>query len=241
MNPFLFSNNRSLLPKRLIQWTAGATLLTQIATKLSGISFFELFCLTPNALYAFWQPITALFVIPIEIPPLGFLLDMAFLMVLLRILSSQIIDFFDIRHFLFLYFGASFAATLAALITMHTIGSSYFMLSTCPAALLALFTVWSMCAPAQNILFMLLLPISQKWMLVLALIATIVFNLLSSNYVAAAAYSGSFLFGYLVAIMGWYLKSPFESLHPLEAHLKRFSNKLQTFWQWKIASFWRRR
>lgn len=238
MHPFLIST--SPIIKRLIQATLSFTLGCIIFESLLALPVQELFSLNKSAItqHLYWQPLTSLFLIPSPTLSFGFLLNLAFSMLLLWMLGSQVFEFLGKRRFLLIYFGSAFVSALCALFAMQCTNQNA-LLSTCPPVLLAIATIWTMCMPSQNMLVFFFIPLSAKWFLAIALFGTIVSSGIQREYVQFAMYSGTFLFAYLLGIMKWNLRGPFISLFRLEATLKRISHTLSIFWQWKVMSFFR--
>ena len=240
MHPFLIYT--SPIIKRLIQVTVSFTLGCIIFESLLSLPLQELFSLNSAAIthHLYWQPITSLFLIPSPTLSFSFLLDLSFTMLLLWMLGSQVFEFLGKRRFLFIYFGSALVGSLSALLAIYFTHQTA-LISTCPAALLAIATIWTMCVPSQNVLVFFFIPIPAKWFLAIAFLGTIVSSGIQKDYVHFAAYSGAFAFTYLVGIMKWQLRGPFTSLFRIEATLKKISHTASIFWQWKVMSFFRAR
>lgn len=226
--------------KNLIKLTVIFTLVCIICEGLFAFPFQEFFSLNYHFFteYFWWQPLTSIFLLPSPVLSFGFLFDIAFQMLILWLLGGQIYDFMGRKRFFVLYFGGALISCVAALAMMYC-GYGSTMLSLCPAGLCALMTVWTMCAPAANVLVF-FLPLPAKWFLVIAFLGTAVSSAIQGDMVRSVAYTSAYLFAYLVAVMAWSMRGPFEGLFRFEAVLKRFSHTMSSFWQWKVLAFLRR-
>lgn len=219
--------------KYLMQITLFSTLFCIIFDALfslpPGYSFVELFTLNQESFshYFIWQPITALFLLPSPSLSFSFLFDLLFMMLILFMFGSQVYEYMGKRRFITLYFGAALVSGIFALLSIY-FSHSFALISTLAPTLLAVTTVWTLCSPSQELLLFFLLPLQPKWFLSIALLGTVGSNLLQGNFPLAFAYLGAFLYSYLLAIMGWQMKSPFESLWRMEATLKRFSFRIRS-------------
>jgi hypothetical protein len=224
-----------IVVKRLVQLTLFMTLGSIIAdgaftnpirdALLLNNSFFDL--------PALWQPITSAFILPCSSLSFGSLLDLAFMIILLWLFSSQLHDFLGNKRFLFLYFSTIAVTAITSLIAIKWFalpGS----LTLAPAIILALATVWSMCAPPQSFFFFFFFPFSAKWFLAIALLGTIGSSFAASNWLNVMAYSTGFLWSYFVAVTLWYFRGPFSSLWRFEAKLKRLFHTISLFFQWRV-------
>jgi membrane associated rhomboid family serine protease len=227
------------LIKNIMQLTLFTTLISIIFDSLfslpPGFSFVELFTLNQQAFthYYIWQPLSSLFLLPSPSLSFSFLFDLLFMMLILFMFGSQVYEYMGKRRFIVLYFGASIVSGLFGIATMY-FGHQYAAISTLAPALLAITTVWTLCSPSQELLLFFLLPLQPKWFLSIALLGTVGANLLQGNYALSSAYFGAFLFSYLLSIMAWHLKGPYERLWRVEAFLKRLSFRMQSVMQWKI-------
>jgi hypothetical protein len=226
--------------RKLIQLTLFITISILIVEALLNRPIKELFLLSPDfysSLYL-WQPLSAMFFYPLSSLAFGSLFDLIFLIGLLWLFSTQTSSFLGIRKFFFLYFSSGFIAALFSGLFMYITGIDG-AISLIPPALLALACVWTICTPPQNLFAFFFFPFQPKWFLIIALIGTIGANLVSNHYVETVAYLAAFVWSWLVAVMGWYLKGPFQSLYRIEAYLKRISYACSAFISWKIAPHFR--
>jgi len=239
MSPFKFFT--PIVVKRLIQLTLFLTLGSIIVEGAFALTFRDQLLINNSFfdLPALWQPITASFILPCSGLTFGALLDLAFMIILLWLFSSQLHDFLGNRRFLFLFFST---AAITAITTL--IGIKWFSLSgtiaLTPAIILSLATVWSMCAPPQSFFFFFFFPFSAKWFLAIALLGTIGSSIAGGNWLNVVAYSTGFLWSYFVAVTQWYFRGPFTTLWRFEAKLKRLFHTITLFFQWKIMPLFRK-
>jgi len=240
MSPLVFQT--PFFVKKLVKLIVAVTLGAVALEGLFGWPMHGLFLFNASFFsgWFFWQPVTALFMLPCPSLSFGALFDMTFVVALFWLLAAQVHDFVGHRRFITLCVVSAVASSIAAGIGFYFMPTSA-PITLCSPIILALVAVWVMCAPSQNLFLMFLFPFSQKWFLAIALLGTIGANLIAREFVLAGTYTAAFLSGYLLAIMRWYWKSPFESLARPEAGLKRFSSAIERFWQWKVACLFRKK
>ncbi len=225
----------SLYVTRLIQATVAVSVICILLDNLFSLGLQQVLVLTPEfyASYFLWQPLTSLFLLASNAISFGYLLDLGFLMLLLWMLGNQVVEFMGVRRFQLLYFGAAAAAAITSLLVMY-FTHTWSALSLLPAALLGVATVWAMCSSSQTVLVYFFFPVPAKWCLAVALVGTILTNVMQGDFVHAGAYAGAFVYSYLLGVMGWYLKGPYECLWRFDALLKRCAFRIKTFWQWWV-------
>ena len=182
-----------------------------------------------------WQPFTSLFFLPEFDFALWPFVDMVFVVMLFGLLANQAIDMLGKRRYIILFLTSTLLASLGALLTTACTGFTE-PLSMLYPLLLAHATLWAMAGSAKNGALWMLFPLSSKWLLIIALAATVGKNLFMAHFELAAAYFASFLFIYITAVMWLQLSSPFIKLWPLEAMLRRHSFAISRFWNWKIMA-----
>ena len=235
-HPFI----RSLI--QLICWTSIGCLLIE---GLFNISIQNLLLLNTHFISSFylWQPLTALFLIPTSSLTFGFFLDLAFSLIILSSLGTQVADYLRKGRFLFLFFSTALLSSLAALITINyyllePVASNY-NLSLVTVMLLAITTTWTCCIRSQNIYFFFFFPVKTKAILSISLLLTVFTSLIHKDFPLFAAYFSAFFWSYFVGIALWNFSSPFNLLHPFEQLIKKGVHSIKMFWQWKIMSFFR--
>lgn len=175
-----------------------------------------------------WQPLSFLF---IQDAPGGlsffFFISLLFNMYLFWIIGSSVLQLIGKGPFLRLYFLGGIAAGFLALLSMKLTGQ-YDMLTGMTAALLILFTVWSMAFPETEILLLFLFPVKIKWIVVSIIAALSLISLSHWNLTNFVFYLSAVWIGYCYAVMihGWY--SPFP-------HTLRFD-----IWLSKVAAQFRK-
>lgn len=168
-----------------------------------------------------WQPLSFLF---IQDSPEGlsffFFFTLLFNMYLLWTIGSTVFQLVGKGPFLRLYFIGGIAAGLLTLLSMKLTGQ-YEMLTGMTAALLILFTVWSMAFPETEILLFFLVPVKIKWIvvgIVGALLLISLSHLDLSNFILylSAVFIG---YAYAVTVHSWY--SPFPLTLKFDMWLSR--------------------
>lgn len=235
-----------LFIKRLIQAIVGLTLFCLtfdgLLVKFTGFSFTSLFALTPFATkyYFLWQFLTSLFFIVPTTFSFSFLLDLGFSMLILWLIGTLLYERIGVKKFSIAYCLSGIVSGICALLAMNYF--NFFMpQSECLPAILALVTIWTMSDPYQQLFLLFVLPLKAQWILTLALLATIVGNAIDHNYIQAIAYLGAFLTAYLYSLIVLDFRSPFDWMLGFDRILKKTCFKLQSFWQWKIAGFFRKK
>jgi hypothetical protein len=188
--------------------------------------------------YFFWQPLTALVTLPINSLAFGELLDASFMVMLFWLTSLEVYLSFGVKRFFILLVAVTVTSASAALVAMlfFSYTGSFSLL---PQAVLAFATIWTICPMRATPVSMLFFPMPSRWILGIALLATIGYTLFSYDYVRCIAYTASFVATYVIAIGSWYLPSPFPFLLRFDAFLKRANTTLQRFWNWRIARLFR--
>ena len=104
--------------RKLILITCWFSIGCLLIQGLFDIPSYQLFTLNTRLVsnFYFWQPITALFYVPADTLSFGFILDLAFSMLVLSTLGSHVVDVLGKKHFLTLYVGATLVACFAALL-----------------------------------------------------------------------------------------------------------------------------
>ena len=201
----------------------------------TSTSLLELFTLNRSFFdyYYLWQPVTALFTIPMQQFSFGSLLDMAFPLLILWCFGSELIRLLSLRQFAIIYFGSALMATLAAICILYFTNQNTFLATLYPA-LLGVATCWSMCVPPEERVIFFFLPISSRVFLSIALIGTIFLSFLQWQLVSAFAYLASFLYSYLVGLLLWHLRGPFQSIRRFEQLLRYTYSRIVSFWNWRI-------
>jgi hypothetical protein len=240
MSPIVFQT--PFFVKRLVKIIAAVTLGAVALEGLFGWPMHALLLFNSSFFseWRLWQPLTSLFMLPCPSLAFGPLLDMTFIVALFWLFAAQVHDCVGKWRFITLCIVSASAAAIAAGIGFYFLPDAH-PITLCSPLILALVTVWGMSGSTNALSLMFFFPFSQKWLLAIALLGTIGANLISHEFVLAGAYAAAFLSGYLLAIMRWYWKSPFESLGAFEARLKRFASGIERFWQWKILPLFRKK
>lgn len=158
-----------------------------------------------------WQPLSFLFVQESdEGLSIFFFISLLFNLYLLWAIGSAILQVIGNGPFLRLYLIGGMACGLLSLLSMLLTGQ-YEMLMGMGAALLILFTVWSMAFPETEILLFFLIPVKVKWMVVGIIAILLLITLTHFDLTHFVLYLSAILIGYAYAVMvqGWYSPFPF--------------------------------
>src|SRR5437016_12581681 len=112
---------RASTPKlivRLLQITCWMTFIAVALDPILGLQHY--LALTPYAFTHFfiWQPITALFIVPSAVISFSYLIDFAFIMLMLWLFGSILVDRIGTKKFLVAYIASGILSGLAALYVM---------------------------------------------------------------------------------------------------------------------------
>lgn len=219
-----------LFIKRLIQVTIFFSLfcvaIDPLTLRYWHFSLQSLFALTSDG-YP-WQFLTSLFLIASPIFSFGYLIDIAFSMLILWLLGSLLYERIGLKKFAI---GYALSGILGGIVAFSIMDLGYY--SEALFALLAVVTMWTMSDPYQQLYFLFVLPLKARWILIFALLGTIVTNGLQQDYASSLAYLTSFIFSYFYSLIILDLQSPFHWMRPFD----RFLKKLDMFWQWRIMGF----
>lgn len=228
-----------LLVKRLIQITLGFTLITILLDPLLHTQQF--FALTPDAIdkYYLWQFITSLFLIPTPVFSFGYLVDVAFSMLILWLMGSILYERVKTTKFIIGYALSGIVSGIFALFAMK-ITSQYLLVSEFFPSLVALVTMWTMADPKQQLYLLFVLPLKAQWILTFALLGTIATSALQQDYVGSAAYFSAFVFSYFYSLIALDFRSPFDWMLGIDRVIKKTSYWLHSVWQWHIMGLVRK-
>lgn len=174
-----------------------------------------------------WQLITHAFVYPaFQGIHAGFLIGLAFSMLIIWRIGSSICFHKGTKHFLNLFLGSSIVSGIAAYFTLAT-NATPAIFADASCAIFALLVASVILYPEMELMLFLTLPVRGKWLIVGILTSILLIDLSNGLYVHFFANMSAFLFGYLYAILVWRLRSPFQSMQPLESMLLKipFFNK----------------
>lgn len=158
-----------------------------------------------------WQPFTYLFIQDVASGlSVFFFISLLFSMYLLWTIGSALLQMIDTGPFLRLYLLGGMAAGVIALLSMKLTGQ-YSTLAGMTAALLILFTVWSMAFPETEILLLFLIPIKIKWIVVSIAAVLLLISLTHLDFASLFLYLSAIAigYGYAVMVQGWYSPFPF--------------------------------
>lgn len=222
-----------LLIQRLLQITCGMTFIAVALDPLLGLQKY--FALSPLAYenYFLWQPITALFLLPSQVVSFSYLIDFAFVMLLLWLFGSTLLDRIGAKKFLVAYAASGVLSGIAALYVMHEI-EAFGIISEIVPIVLAITTLWTMADPYQEILLFFILPMKARWVLVFALLGTIFSSFMQHDIVATAAYLTAFIFSYFYGLMILGFRSPFDWMLGIDRLFRKIANGIERFVEWYL-------
>lgn len=176
--------------------------------------------------FLLWQPITYMFVQDVGVVGIQFftLITLFFNMYILWILGSTLIDYINEKKFLWLYLGTGVLAGLTALLGMRLFGH-YAPIGTPSAALLALFTVWTMMHADSQLFLFFLFPLKARWLLESLLIAILVVGLSQWDWVSILLYLSGAFYGYLFGVIFLNLSGPFAFTRNFDRILRNWTRR----------------
>lgn len=149
---------------------------------------------------------------------LFFLIGLLFNMYMLWILGSAIYEQVGPKSFLGFYFTAGIVSAIAALVFMPLSGQ-YPVLSGPTPTILALFMVWTMSNPDNELLFFFLFPIKAKWLMAGILGAIFLVCLSQWDVVNFIFYFSGAIIGYVYGAIAWEMRGPFAFTHGFDRML----------------------
>ena len=239
----LFTTPHAL--KRLIQLilivSGIAVAFDAFTIRFFGFGLQKFLALTPQAAtHGFiWQFITSLFLIPSPLFTFSFMLDVAFSMLILWFIGTLLFERIGSKKFLIGYAFSGIVSGIFALLAMFALGE-YRLISTCFPAIFAVVNMWVMADPNQQVILFFILPIKAKWVLLFALLGTIVVNFLQQDLVMASTYLAAFIASYLYGLAALHFRSPFDWMLGFDKIFKKSTYRLHSFWQWYIAAPFRK-
>lgn len=233
---------RASTPKliaRLLQISCVMSFIAVALDPLLGLQ--QYLALTP---YTFthgflWQPITALFILPSSVISFGYLIDFAFVMLLLWLFGSILYDRIGTKKFLFAYIASGLLSGLSALYVMQEI-QAFGIVSEIVPIVLAITTLWTMADPTQEILLFFILPMKARWVLVFALLGTIFSSFMQHDIVMTAGYLTAFLFSYFYGLMVLRFRSPFDWMLGFDRLLQKIASGFERFFEWRLMNTFRK-
>ena len=211
--------------------------LDQNNYRIFDFSFFQLFSLSPLMYinYFFWQPCTALFLLPTQGFTFGAVIDVLFALLLLRTFAIEIIDQLGSKRFLIFYTLSSVCAGLSAIGTMSLL-TQFCYQSLCITSIIACMTLWTHLKPYQEVNLFFLFTIKAKTFFLLAVVILFVFYGLEANWSALAACGTAILYGYFYCLLVLDQNGIFKRLFTIEQTIKRGYLFLKQFYEWRIVS-----
>jgi membrane associated rhomboid family serine protease len=238
MNSSSFQFSTPKVIRHLVRWISLVSIFAASIDALFHMHLVSLLSLTENSYkhLFLWQPFTSLFLIPAHALSFGFLLDIAFAMLLLWLLGTLLVERIGTRKFLFSYASCGIISGLVGLFASF----SGWQIGLCLPAILGVCTLWTMSDPYQKLILFFVFPIQAKWILAFALIGTL-FNAISvSDITAFFTFAAAFIWSWLYGIIVLRFSSPFEWMHKPEEVVRKTAASLRAFWDWRICSIFRK-
>lgn len=163
----------------------------------------------------FWQPFTYFFVYTAGWGiSLSFLLSIAFHMFLLWFTGSEVVFRFGARSFLLFYLGGGIVVGILSGLALWAFSSTSVILGSGPP-LYALVAVWTMLYPELELYFFFLIKVKAKWLAIIFLSLTLLFNLSNGQYIVCLSDFLGILWGFMIGKVVWKLPLPFPLHFPL--------------------------
>lgn len=226
---YRFGPTRTPRPlKVLIFFTFLISLFTALFSALFqkhfGTSLEEILGLSSVGIqnHYFWQLITYFFIHPFtQGISFSFLLSLAFSLYLMWVIGASIMQSRGSFAFLCLYFISGIAVGLIVLGFEQLAGISL-LFSGNTATLYTILIAWIMLYPDAQLLLLLALPLKAKWLVLSILLANLLIDFSTGQWLTSVAYLSGALFGYLYTLLLWKTKGPFIALHPFEEKIITF-------------------
>lgn len=181
--------------------------------------------------YAFWQPLSYLFVASMgwEGIDLGFLISLAFTLYFIWALGSDLVEMVGSSSFLRFYLSSGLIGGLSAL-AMMSITGNYQTIAGPQTTLLALLTVWTLRYPERDILIFLLFKIPAKWLATGIIGGLSLIYLSRLNLVGLTTCLAPVLFAYTYAVAAWGLHGPSPWTHAIDQWIDRMTRRAKRTW-----------
>lgn len=200
-----------------------------------GISEFFSLSLEGAVNFELWQPFTYFFfynAAPGTTISFFWLLGLAFNMYILWVMGSNIAERVTAYSFAKMYLLSGAIAGIAAISAILITGYTGLVCGPGPC-ILATLLVWSMLNPNSDLLLFFVIPIKSRWLVAGILITVALITLSGGQFVELTLYTVGTLVGYLYALWGWNLRSPFEKLHAMDEQMIALKNKVSIPGRWK--------
>lgn len=173
--------------------------------------------------YMLWQPLTYLFVFKTGSGiSFNFLVNLTVEMYILWMMGTMVLERIGTKPFFQLYFLTGVGSALVTLLPM-ALFQPFAFISGPTAAILAVFTVWTMLYPEMVLLLFFILPVKAKWLYAGALGALCLIDLSQGSLLDLFHKFSAVFLAYSCAVIYWNLTTPFSFLIPFERQLCRLS------------------
>ncbi len=163
---------------------------------------------------------------------LGFMLSLAFQMLLMHICGSQIEHITGEKGVLKLFLGSAWLSGLVGALLLW-FGLPGIVAGAGPAVF-ALMMVWAMLYPGMQLMLFMMVPITVRWLVVVLLAMQILLPLSVGDLVTPLIYLVGTLTGYAYGVLACDLSGPFPQIWLLDSFLRRFQRKaevINTFYE----------
>lgn len=224
---------------KIIQWLISFSCIVTLLSALTNPLFVELLGIQgPQFLLGlsatglqymyYWQPLTYLFIQDVGSSGihLFFLITLCFNMYLLWVIGTMVYERTGTGHLLVIYFGSGVFAGLVSMLFMH-LWHHYFFLAGPSAALLAIFIVWVMYYPDNDLYFFFLIPLKPKLLLSFVLTILLISSLSNLDFISIIFFLSAALFGYFYGLIFLNLRSPYLFTHRFDKQVIKLANRMR--------------
>jgi len=189
--------------------------ILESAFSFPGIAPF----LTLNRLLLPWAPFTYFWIQqPDHVIDFGLLISLFFQMYVFWFTGTAVIERYGPKTLLTLFLGGGITAGALAYFLMLSTGAGTWIAGS-TAAILSVFTFWTMMYPDAQLLLFFIIPVKTKWLLGGTLAAVTLVNLSSGSFIYCLFFLSGALFSYFYGVMRHDLRSPFPQTHSFDLRL----------------------
>lgn len=243
MNKSSFRFSTPKVIRHLVRWISFISIGSAVLDAFFHTHLVSLLSLTENSYRELflWQPLTSLFLIPGFSLSFGFLLDIAFAMLLLWLLGTLLVERIGARKFLFAYASCGIISGCAGLLASFVFSTAlWHQMGLCLPAILGVCTLWAMSDPYQTLILFFIFPIQARWILAFALIGTLFNAISASDITALFTFTSAFIWSWLYGIFALGFSSPFAWMETAEERVKKACASIRAFWDWRISAMFRK-
>ncbi len=191
--------------------------------------FKSLFTLSPAGIMKgfFWQPITYLFLLPIDQGiTFAFIINLFFTLYFLWVVGTKIYNSLGKSSFITLFIISGILSAICAVV-LACFFSIPGYISGCGAVMLAFLVIWCMLTPEQEIMLFMMLPIKIKWLAVIAVGICLMQQILAFDWFSLTLYLSAIVLTYIYATCAHALSTPFKATQFIDKNLAQFGAVLK--------------